>query len=278
MPTIEEMQKQIMTGAISLRDIKENGWLCSVTQRIDKIKQPRGGYLKPSTFKMIQLDNGTINDLHSDENIHASLIGLAVDYLTRYMSGTSAQEAFSIAHRGSVLVGEEQLFEKLISRIDGLTDESISSAVILTGFDSAYRAGVRAYRPVQEIVPDTDTIENIRTMVERSLNFFALYGPKVLDGLTFTGGYTGYVSSGDGDFLTKDTLWDFKVSKYPLKSKHTLQLLMYWRMGVHSIHKEYQSVRYLGVYNPRMNIVYRLSIDKISQDVIDAVERDVIGY
>lgn len=272
------MQKQIMTGAISLRDIKENGWLCSVTQRIDKIKQPRGGYLKPSTFKMIQLDNGTINDLHSDENIHASLIGLAVDYLTRYMSGTSAQEAFSIAHRGAALVGEEQLFEKLISRIDGLTDESISSAVTLTGFDSAYRAGVRAYRPVQEIVPDIDTIENIRTMVERSLNFFALYGPKVLDGLTFTGGYTGYVSSGDGDFLTKDTLWDFKVSKYPLKSKHTLQLLMYWRMGLHSIHKEYQSVRYLGVYNPRMNIVYRLSIDKISQDVIDTVERDVIGY
>ena len=278
MPTIEEIQKQIMTGAISLQGIKENGWLCSVTQRIDKIKQPRGGYLKPSTFDMIQLDNGTIDDLHSDENIHSSLVGLTVDYLTRYMSGTPVQEAFSIASMGAALVGEEQLFEKLISHIDGLTNESISAAAALTGFDSAYRAGVRTYRPVQEIVPDTDTIENIRTMVERSLNFFALYGPKVLDGLTFTGGYTGYVSSGDGDFLTEDTLWDFKVSKYKLKSKHTLQLLMYWRMGLHSIHQEYQSVRYLGVYNPRMNVVYRLSIDKIPHDVIDVVERDVIGY
>ena len=75
-----------------------------------------------------------------------------------------------------------------------------------------------AYRPVEDIEPDGDTIENIRTMVERSLRFFNQYGPKVLDGLTFEGGYTGYVATGDGDFLTNDTLWDFKVSKKNFKT------------------------------------------------------------
>ena len=47
-------------------------------------------------------------------------------------------------------------------------------------------------------------------------------------------GYTKIVNAGDGDFLTKDTLWDFKVSKSKIDRKQTLQILMYWIMGKHS--------------------------------------------
>lgn len=50
----------------------------------------------------------------------------------------------------------------------------------------------------------------------------------MLKGFTFKGGYSPIVTAGDGDYLTKDTLWDFKVSKKELNSKHTLQLLMYY--------------------------------------------------
>ena len=115
-------------------------------------------------------------------------------------------------------------------------------------------------------------------MVERSLRFFDTYGPMVLNGFTFEGGYTDTVISGDGDFTTADTLWDFKVSKSRPTKDHTLQLLMYWRMGLHSIHPEFQDVRYLGIYNPRLNKVYRISVDDIPDDVVAEVERDVIGY
>lgn len=194
------------------------------------------------------------------------------------MSGTSAEEAFKVSGLGAHAVRQLGLFEQLLSNVSGLDDDSIVAAVKLSGFDSAYRAGVMAYRPVEDIEPDGDTIENIRVMVERSLRFFEQYGPKVLDGLTFEGGYTGYVATGDGDFLTNDTLWDFKVSKQKLQNKYTLQLLMYWRMGLHSIHPEYRNVKYLGVYNPRMNVVYRLDVSKISADVISTVETEVIGY
>ena len=248
MPTIEEIEAQLRSGTLSPIDIRENGWLCSVTQRIGKVKQPRGGYIKPSAFEIVQLDGGAMEDLNQDENVSPSLVGTAVDYLTRYMSGTTAREAFVISGMGAEAVGETQVFESLVSKIDGLTDSSIAAATALVGFDSAYRAGVRAYRSVHNIAPDADTIDNIRTMVERSLHFLSLYGPKVLDGLTFSGGYTGYVAYGDGDFLTEDTLWDFKVSKLPLKPKYTLQLLMYWRMGLHSIHPEYQTVFLLTRY------------------------------
>lgn len=94
------------------------------------------------------------------------------------------------------------------------------------GYDVCFRAGIIGYRPVKEIMPDAPTIENIRTMVNRCLNFWEEYGPVIVDGFTFEGGYTDIVSSGDGDYLTRDTLWDLKVSKEAPKNKYTLQLLM----------------------------------------------------
>ena len=46
------------------------------------------------------------------------------------------------------------------------------------------------------------------------MKFWEDYGPIVKDGFTFEpNGYTEIVNSGDGDYLTADTIWDFKVSK-----------------------------------------------------------------
>ena len=115
-------------------------------------------------------------------------------------------------------------------------------------------------------------------MVNRSLHFFDVYGPKVLDGFTFRGGYTETVSSGDGDFTTKDTIWDFKVLKDKIKPKYTLQLLIYWRMGLNSIHLEFNNLRYLRFYNPRLNKVYRIEVSKIPEEIINEVDHVVIGY
>ena len=53
---------------------------------------------------------------------------------------------------------------------------------------------------------------------------------------------------------------------------------MYWRMGLHSVHPEFQNVKYLGIYNPRTNEVSRIAVADISQEVIDDVESEVIGY
>ncbi len=265
-------------GGMNLREIIDGGRRCSVTQRISMIKQPKGGYINPKDFTQIVLDGGGIDDLHPEENVSPVLVGIAVDYLTRFLTGTTAENAFFISKMGADIVCESSLFEKLLTHVKGLDDASIVASIKLAGFDSAFRAGIMAYRPVEEIEPDTDTIENIRVMVNRAILFLKQYGPKVLDGLTFEGGYTSYVATGDGDFLTNDTLWDFKVSKLKLKSKHTLQLLMYWRMGLHSIHPEYNEVRYLGVYNPRMNSVYRIDVNAIPRNVILEVEKDVIGY
>lgn len=248
----------------------------SVTQRIKKIKQPRGGYLPVSKFEktMLQLENQLIDG----ENVHASLIGLAVDYLTRFMLGNSAQDAFTISLLGAKLCRDEKYAHNLIKQVQSIDDTSIISAIRLSGYDVCYRAGMMGYRPVQEIEPNDATISNIREMVQRSLEFFKMYGPVTLDGFTFEGGYTDIVSSGDGDFLTQDTLWDFKVSVNPPNKDHTLQLLVYYLMGKSSIHKEFDGIKNLAIFNPRLNIVYLFTINHIDSETINTVMTDVIGY
>lgn len=69
---------------------------CSVTQRIKQVKQPRGGYIKPKELKPESLGEGA-EALNPEENVHTSLMGLAVDYMTRFMSGASTEDAFKIS-------------------------------------------------------------------------------------------------------------------------------------------------------------------------------------
>lgn len=257
----------------------------SVTSRIKMVKQPRGGYIKPSEFNAISLDDGKI--LNDEENIHASVIGMAVDYLTRFVMGTDLVEAFRVSLTGvdhatkfGVTTAKEEA-ENYLSDIKGLDDDSIINACKMVTFDVWYRNPIGAMfaKSAKETNPDKSTIENIRIMVERSVSFFEEYGPITVDGFTFEpNGYTETVSSGDGDFLTTDTLWDFKVTKSKPTNKHTLQLLMYWIMGQHSGKDEYKNISKLGIFNPRLNMVYLFNMSNVSDGIIAEIEKNVICY
>lgn len=158
-------------------------------------------------------------------------------------------------------------------------DHAIRAAVHLVGYDIAFRVGPDAYTG-DHTVPDEVTITHIRTMVERAGLFFSGYGPITEDGFTPVNplSMTPLVDSGDGDFLTADTLWDFKVSVNPPTAIHTLQLLMYLLMGQRSGQEQYGHLTHLGIYNPRLNTVYRVALVEIPSEVVSAVSHDVIGY
>ena len=74
------------------------------------------------------------------------------------------------------------------------------------------------------------------------------------------------------------SLWDFKVSKRDPNSKQTLQLLMYYLMGKHSVHKEFDSIEKLAIFNPRKNKIYCAEVSDIPDEVIKEVSEKVIGY
>ena len=166
----------------------------------------------------------------------------------------------------------------LFSGIKGLDEKSVINACKLVGYEVCYRAGPSRYKPIENINPDNNTIENIVTMVNRSIEFWKAYGPVIKSGFTFEGAYTEMVVVGEGDYLTKDTLWDFKTSKNDLSNAYTLQLLMYYIMGCHSIYPEFKQIKNLGVFNPRLNKVYLASVDSIPRETVEEVSNEVIGY
>lgn len=265
--------------------------MSSVTGRISEVKQPRGGYIKPSQFEEIYFND---NIELGEENLHASIVGMVIDYLTRYMTGVSVQDAFKISIAGyytrGMLLGKEIVLkdklkkidiETLLKQIKGLDDKSITAACKACTYDVWRRNPMSAAmaKGADETIPDKTTIENIKAMVNRSIVFWEKYGPVIVDGFTFeTDGYTDVVNSGDGDYLTADTIWDFKVSKSKPNGKHTLQLLMYWIMSQHSGKEEFKGIKRIGIFNPRLNTVYILDMNTVSVEIIKEVEAKVICY
>lgn len=273
----------------------------SVTGRIREINQPYGGFLKP-TDMVIELYNDD-KSLSPEENIHPALVGLAVDYLSRYLLGQKLEEAFFISLKGARIAEDfakknvQKIAFDLLYQIKGIDDNSIACTCKLAAFDVWYRSlmGALTSATYAEINPDSSTIANIRIMVERSLSFFEKNGPVVKCGFTFgpekskeefsknsdpksKGGYTGTVSSGDGDILTAHTLWDFKVSKANPTKNDTLQLLMYWVMGKHSGQKVFDSITKIGIFNPRLHKSYIFDIDNVQKELIDYIEKVIMRY
>ena len=267
-------------------------------------QQPRGGYLNPAQFDEMILNDGI--QLYDNENIHGSTIGLAVEYLTKLMIGIPANKAFDISLRGANhakdlgISNAPDKANQMLSCITGLDDISIINACTLVTYDIWYREPTVA-KDKDPAIPDSNTISNIRTMVNRGIRFFEQYGPVTKidfqfgptddpdDEDTFSkmcafhakkhyGGYTKEATAGEGDFLTNDTMWDFKVLRRKISNKHTLQILLYWIMGQHSGQKIYKSITKIGFFNPRSNSVRTVEISKIPKDIIKTIEKEILKY
>lgn len=281
--------------------------MTSVTGRVNSVKQPRGGYVPVRLFQVETFDDG--KTLHPSENVHPSIIGLAVDYLTRFLTPstqvrtplaiklfhdayslpcppTEAHFAFDISLNGAGIAehngkkGSKAACLKMIDEICGLDDRSIINACKLSTFDVWYRNASHALasRGYEDTNPDSDTIENIRIMVQRTCDFFSKVGPVVEKEFNIGTGISKEIVVGDGDYMTEDTIWDLKVLRKAPTPIHSLQLLVYRIMGQHSDDGNFNSVIKLGIFNPRLYKSYVVHMKDISEETVKEVERDVICY
>lgn len=289
--------------------------MSSVSDRAKMVKQPYGGYLKPSSCEKLVFDDKIV--LNENENVQPSTLGLVVDYLFRFARGTDFNEAFKFPQIGALramkynedLICESE-FYYLIDNITGLDDKSVSNACKLVSFD-IWARNPNVAKGISGSVtrPDKDTIFNIQVMVKRCLAFFEKHGPIIQEGFRFDpvserivnkdgsvvynlepyhemmatqkgsyGGYTPTVEAGEGDYLTADTLWDLKVLKSKITSQMTLQLLMYWVMGQHSGQIEFKGIRELGIFNPRSNTAFLYDVKKITSETIRVIENEILCY
>lgn len=299
--------------------------MSSVKGRIKQVKQPRGGYIRLSSFTKTAFNDGF--NLNDKENVHASIIGMVIDYMTRFFIIQDAEKAFEISLTGYcnrvrilsssisdkevklsgilkeskgislqkakeyiILAkdGENGAFE-LITHIKGLDDESIIAACKIVTYDVWFRNPIEAMesKGAEYINPDKETLDNVRILIQRSLSFWKNFGPIVAEGFKFSeenkgkiikSGYSKTVDSGEGDYLTNDTIWDFKVSKSAPTNQHTLQILMYYVMGKHSNMDIFKNIKSLGFFNPRLNTMYILDVNDIPQETIQTIEKEIICY
>ena len=255
----------------------------SVTGILANIKQPRGGYLPLSSFDI----ESHCDDLRvvGDYNIAPSLVGLAVDYGTRIALGSDPEETLKVATVGAGMVGASDVAESLITDIDAaamksgeIDEKSVVSLCKLSGFDSAFRAGAFAYRPVSEINPDKQTIADIGNLILRTKAFFDASAEPVIAGFTFEGAYTDDAGASDGDYICGDTLWDLKVSKNEPTIKNTMQVLLYYLMGLRSSKDEFKAVTRIGLFNPWLQKSWSTSVLDLDESFLSMVENDILGY
>lgn len=81
-------------------------------------------------------------------------------------------------------------------------------------------------------------------------------------------------SNGISEILFSDLL---ELSKNP-SPKYTLQIIMYWIMGQHSGKDIFKGISRVGIFNPRLNVVYTIDVTDIGNDVIKQIEDNVICY
>lgn len=239
-------------------------------------RQPRGGYLPPRQFDQSQYSDGI--SLNEKENIPTGIVSLVVNYLTRYMTGDDLHDAFYSPIVSALYLGETLRAEKALKLITGIDDVSVMAACQLCAYDLTYRSGHRSIPVSYLISPDEKTINNIRSMVLRGIAFFNEHGPVRKFGYTFDRGYTKTIYDGQGDLMTDDTIWDFKIINTEITSKHTLKLLICYIMGLHSGNECFDHIRFLGIYNPRKNKSYIFDLSDISDQIKQSIEKEVICY
>ncbi|MBR2651687.1 hypothetical protein IKE96_02770 [bacterium] len=178
--------------------------MSSILEIIKNTKQPKNGYLEVNKFKEVSFSDDLV--ISDSENIPISIVGIVIDYMTRFMITNDARNSFRVSLSGAKTIDQSEKAEELIQKITGLNNESIVAACKLAGYDVCFRIHPDYYSPIEDINPDEQSIENIKNMVNRSLLFVKEYGPIIKDGFTLEGGYTNKITAGDGDYLTEGTI------------------------------------------------------------------------
>ena len=137
--------------------------MSTVTAVAKSCKQPKGGYLNPADLDVFEILDDDEGELSTDvENIRPNLVGMAVDYLTRFAMGAPPDKAFRISLQGARIANDYDNAKKLLKLITVINKPSVSAACKLVGYDVCVRFGLSGFKPVSDIEPDIQTTNHIR--------------------------------------------------------------------------------------------------------------------
>jgi len=90
---------------------------------------------------------------YPNENIRANLVGLVVDYLTRFVMGAPVEKAFEISLKGALNAKKVRQAKMIIKKIKGLDDDKIEIIKkIVTKFNDKYKAETGIAKDIFDII------------------------------------------------------------------------------------------------------------------------------
>lgn len=227
-----------------------------VSGRAQQAPQPHGGILPLARFERHQLGAEPLSR-HSESG-HPGTVGSAVELIARWDLGadarasadptTAALEALRGVRRG-------EHTESGIGRAAAMMRTAESDD--LDEFE-------------WEEGGSDETLAHIAEMRARISRCFERFGRPVQPG-TWAVHSERFHLDGHIDFVTPHTIWDLKVSDSAPDRTDILQLLLYWLMFRDEPAIGGQ-ITYIGIYNPRLDIAWRMSVAAISTEVLVAVE------
>ena len=257
--------------------------MASITKICQNAKQPHGGYLPLKNFKKITYDFLPY-DGSEEYNISPNIFGNAIDYGSRIFFDDNI---FDICLQAANAIGPKvhRRLNKEIKKLNKYLDknnEYNKEAVILlcniVYFDIVYRSGQYSEEDLFTCDPDDTTVFLINLYIQRTLEFFKEVGPVCATGFTFEDAFTHLFTSGDGDFLTKNTIWDIKALKANPNAQQTLQVACYYVAAKHSKKEIYKNINSFGIFNPRKNTAWILNEEEVNSDVLSIVANQFMGY
>jgi len=261
--------------------------------------QPHGGFIPPKDMTVELLDDDPRDQYERLVDMSCKMgslrpqtLGLVFDYLLRteiaLMAGADLAEAifnaFKVSFMGADLAHKYDEAEELALKLAELYQKKkrdrkkiaqVASELVV--FDAVFRAGY--YNPDAEAPKVSDGDKNALDLMLGATECYLLEKQQLTSlGFGFTAIGAENVAPSDGDLLTKDSVIDIKCSVNEPTSKHTLQLLLYYILGLHEQPDTFKPLKYVKILNPRLGRIYSYEIAKVDVENLKHIESEIMGY
>lgn len=252
-PSEWALAQEVATRARKLRK-KRQQWNY-VRGRAVQAFQPRGGLLPLTSFDRYEFGGSILT--RATETGPPGTIASAVELLIRWdllsdpraksKPSTASLEAIRAIRRGEhTATGPGTVAATMRSRVDDVFDE------------------------IEWEDEEDETFTHITEMRARACRWFGKFGRPIQPDAWIVQSDQFHLD-GHIDFVTADTIWDLKVSASPPSRSDVLQILLYW-LVFQNDESATLTVTHIGLYNPRLDVAWRIAIVDIPVDVVTAVE------
>lgn len=211
------------------------------------------------------------------ENVSERTIERAIGYLMCLGFSKNEEEKLSVFEEPfirSLYINGLDAAKKLYCEALAGTESRILAALKLAAFSEAPDSVTPAYEA--DVFPNENTLLDINKMLRRCCDFFSGEKRVIKHNFDFEGAYNGKVSSGKGDYLTKDGIWSISISSSSPAEYDFVLLAAYYTLGQHCHNAaKFRKVKTLGILNPILGKVYSISVSDMPKDITAVLEREL---